>query len=47
MSELQRMKDDPRGLFTLYIDLLASGESLTDGQLARFEYLKTLFLKED
>jgi hypothetical protein len=47
MSELQRMRDDPRGLFEVYVNLLVSGEYLTDGQLAKFEYLKTLFLKED
>ena len=41
------MKNEPKKLFDIYMELLLSGVGLTEDQLVKFEYLKKMFIKGD
>jgi len=45
MTEFELMKNDPEGLFNLYISQMQAGSPLSQDQLVKFEYLKTVLLK--
>lgn len=47
MDEFQLMKNEPKQLFDIYMNMLMNGEVLSDEQVVKFEYLKKLFIKDD
>ncbi len=46
-EELALMKSKPLQLFKMYLAQLEEGTPLDEAQTAKFEYLKTLFIKEE
>ena len=46
-EELSLMKTKPIELFKIYLARLEEGLLLDEAQTAKFEYLKTLFIKEE
>jgi hypothetical protein len=46
-EELSLMKTKPIELFKMYLAQLEEGTPLDEAQTAKFEYLKTLFIKEE
>ena len=46
-EEYVLLKQNPRMLFDQYMSQITNGTPLTPDQLIKFEYLKTLFIKEE
>jgi hypothetical protein len=46
-EELALMKSKPLQLFKMYLAQLEEGIQLDEGQTAKFEYLKKLFIKDE
>jgi len=46
MTEFQMMKEQPHQLFTKYLEILQNGETLSDDQVVKMEYLKKILIKD-